>query len=198
MSLFAFWIPHQGKSLPSFSPISRKAYVELRVGKSWRHTCSSCVAKSKTGSSRRNKSQTLIKMCKCVEFLWMVNELLSWAISLLFLWTWANFLLKHIGPSCVKISFLSLLNTLDLHVSNFFSLSFFNSPCLCNLERIAMINMEFIFCGMEWAKCSCATPDVEVGKYMWSVRDLDHGSMKCISQRVTTINKAQRDNRLHM
>ena len=50
-----------------------------------------------------------------------------------------------------------------------------------------MNNMEFIFCGMEWAKCSYATPDVEVGKYMWSVRDLDHGNMKCISQRVTTI-----------
>jgi len=32
------------------------------------------------------------------------------------------------------------------------------------MERIAMNNMEFIFCGMEWAKCSCATPDVEVGK----------------------------------
>ena len=38
-----------------------------------------------------------------------------------------------------------------------------------------------------WMKCSCATSGVEVGKYMWSVRDLDHGNMKCISQRIATI-----------
>ena len=134
-------------------------------------------------------------MCKCVEFLWMVYELLSWAISLLFLCTWAIFLLKHLGPSCVQISFLSLLNTLDLHVSNsFFFLSCFHehvlylsSPCPCNLERIAMNNMEFIFCGMKWNGMILHNFRCRSWRNMWSVRDLDHGNMKCISQSVTTI-----------
>jgi len=36
---------------------------------------------------------------------------------------------------------------------------FFNSPCPCNLERIAMNNMEFLFCGMD-----ASTSSVEVGK----------------------------------
>jgi hypothetical protein len=32
ISLFAyFWVPHQGKALPSFYPTSKKAYVELMV-----------------------------------------------------------------------------------------------------------------------------------------------------------------------
>ena len=62
-----------------------------------------------------------------------------------------------------------------------------------------MNNMEFLFCGMEWIKCSCTTSSVEVGKNMWSVRDLDHGSMKCISQKGSQqFDKAQRDNKLHM
>ena len=39
----------------------------------------------------------------------------------------------------------------------------------------------------EWVERSCATSDIEVGKYMWSVRDLDHGNMKCISQRIATM-----------
>ena len=169
--------------MPSFSPTSRKAYVELRVGKSWRHTCSSCVAKSKTGSlgetSHKPWSRCASVWNFCGRYMYSFHELfLSYFFGhgLTFFW-----------------------NTLDLHVSIFLFFLFwipltfmcpeifFNSPCLCNLERIAMNNMEFIFCGMEWAKCSCATPDVEVGKYMWSVRDLGHGNMKCISQRVTTI-----------
>ena len=51
----------------------------------------------------------------------------------------------------------------------------------------------------EWVECSCATSSVEVGKYMWSVRDLDHGNMKCISQKWSQqFDKAQRDNKLHM
>ena len=29
-----------------------------------------------------------------------------------------------------------------------------------------------------WRACFCATSSVEVGMYMWSVRDLDHESMK--------------------
>jgi hypothetical protein len=78
---------------------------------------------------------------------------------------------------------------LDLHVSNFFSyhaffgMSFYfyflHSPFPFarndNLERVVMNNMEFYFRDdmYGWVKCSCTTSDVEVGKYLWSVRDLD-------------------------
>jgi hypothetical protein len=45
----------------------------------------------------------------------------------------------------------------------------------------------------------CTTYSVEVGKNMSSVRDLDHGNMKCISQKGSQqFDKAQRDNKLHM
>ena len=70
---------------------------------------------------------------------------------------------------------------------------FFNSPRPFswndNLEKVVMNNMEFYLWDdmYGWMKCSCATSSVEIGKYMWSVHDLGHESMKCISQRVTTI-----------
>jgi hypothetical protein len=38
-----------------------------------------------------------------------------------------------------------------------------------------------------WVESFCATSDVEVGMYGWSVRDLDHESMKSFSQRSQTI-----------
>jgi hypothetical protein len=30
----------------------------------------------------------------------------------------------------------------------------------------------------EWMACFCATSNVKVGMYMWSVRDIDHESVK--------------------
>ena len=89
--------------MPSFSLTSRKAYVELRVGKSWRHTYSSCVAESKTGSLGE-RSHKPWSRCASVWNLWMIYELLSWAISLLF----------SFGHG---LTFF--WNTLDLHVSKF-------------------------------------------------------------------------------
>ena len=83
--------------------------------------------------------------CASVWNLWMIYELLSWAISLLFsfghglTFFWNTLVLhvstflfspffKYLGPSCVY---------------------FFNSPCPFNLERIAMNIMEFLFCGLD-------------------------------------------------
>ena len=86
-------------------------------------------------------------MCKCVDFVDGVRTPFMSYFSLYFFWTWANFLLKYIGPSCVHISFspLFLLNTLDLHVSIFFT-----GPCPFKLERVAMNNMELLFfCEMD-------------------------------------------------
>jgi len=133
-------------SFPSFSPTSRKAYVELRVGESWRHTYSSCVAKSKTGSLGETSHKPWSRCASVWNFCgWYMNSFHEIFLSYLF---------GH------GLTFF--WNTLDLHVSIFLFFLFwipstfmcpeifFNSPCLCNLERIAMNNMEFIFCGMKW------------------------------------------------
>ena len=134
---FAFWIPHQGKVLPSFSPISRKAYVELRVGKELKAYLFLYVAKSKTGSKGETSHKPWSR-CACVWiFGWMVYELLSWTISLLYSFFFGHGLSLSFSPfflntwtfKCPTIFFS--FEYLDLHVSNFFSYhAFLSMPLL--------------------------------------------------------------------
>ena len=117
---FCFLNSSPRQIMPSFSPTSIKAYVELRVGKSWRHTCSSCVAKSKTGSLGETSHKPWSR-CASVWNLWMIYELLSWDISLLFsfghgLTFFWNTLVLHVSTFLFSPLFF---NTLDLHVSIF-------------------------------------------------------------------------------
>jgi len=77
-----------------------------------------------------------------------------------------SFSFEYLGPLCVH------------------SLFFFDDcPCPSNLERIVMNNMEFIFCGMKWNGMILHNFRCRSWRNMWSVRDLDHGNMKCISRK---------------
>ena len=64
-------IPQQGIMLPLFSLSLVWPFVEFRVGNEKKHTHLAYIAKSKTGSTRENRSYNQIKMCMCVEFFWM-------------------------------------------------------------------------------------------------------------------------------
>ena len=158
--------------MPSFSLTSRKAYVELRVGKSWRHTYSSCVAESKTRSLGETSHKPWSR-CASVWNLWMIYELLSWAISLLlsfghgltFFW---NTLDLHVSTFLLFFSFF--FEYLGLHVSTFF----LTSPCPFNFQCRSW--QKYVECTWSWS---------------WEYEmHLSKGSQQ--------FDKAQRDNKLHM
>ena len=147
--------------MPSFSPTSIKAYVELWVGQSWRHTCSSCVAKSKTGSLGETSHKPWSRCASVWNFCgWFMNSFhelflsyfLGHGLNLSFETYWT-----FMCPNFFSFFFFWILWTFMCPTLLFLScfhehVLYLSSPCPCNLERIAMINMEFIFCGMEWVK----------------------------------------------
>jgi hypothetical protein len=58
--------------------------MELRVGYKERHTCITCIAKSKTGSKGTIKSYNQIKMCMCRDMMDRVRWILGpkWVLDI--------------------------------------------------------------------------------------------------------------------
>ena len=134
-------------------------------------------------------------------FVWMVYELLFMNyFSLLLL----DMGYLSFGPSCVQFSFFFFWILWTFMCPTFFSSCFlehvlyFFSLCPCNLDKIVMNNMDFLFCGMGWMKYSCTTPGAEVGKICGVYAILIIGVWNASHKGSQQFDKAQRDNRLHM
>ena len=147
---------------------------------------------------REKTSHNPWSKCACVWiFRWIVYQLLfvNHSSPLSFFRHGRSLSFEILGPWCVQLLFLIMSNFYFFIMLFWACLSFlFELPMsfflgIITWRGLSWITWSFILWdNMDgWVKCSCATSSVEIGKYVWSVRGLDHESMKCISQRVTTI-----------
>ena len=116
--------PHQGLCSPSFS-YSKKANVELMLGRKARHTCFKYFAKPKIEPKRVNKSYNHdreVHVCgymvdgveskrlRCSLILSLPSNILGMANFLIFAWT---FMCQFFyGPSCVPLFFQYIADAL--------------------------------------------------------------------------------------
>ena len=110
----AFWY------LPSFHPTTKGFLVEFWVGIKLRHTCITYFAKSKTEPSRRCKSYTLIKTCKCVEFVYNLSN-----AKIFFLYSFDHDSLSLLFKGCL------LFKSMGYLISFFLFLSFSSCSLAC-------------------------------------------------------------------